>query len=84
MKAKGWEVNRTEYDSDRELYVWRHQSQRPERALRIIREVLESYSAYAVVEHLQRLGVAHAIRHQSHIRWIVARRGPDLVLVANQ
>jgi hypothetical protein len=83
MKAKGWEVNRTEYDPDRELYTWRHQSMRPERALRITREVLESYPAFAVVEHLQRLGVAHAIRHQPHVRWIVAQRGPEVVLAAN-
>jgi hypothetical protein len=83
MKAKGWEVNRTEYDPDRELYIWRHQGQRPERALRITREVLEAYPASAVVAHLQRLGVAHAIRHQSHLRWVVAQQGPEVVLMAN-
>ena len=25
LRAKGWEVNRTNYDFDREIYAWRHE-----------------------------------------------------------
>jgi hypothetical protein len=44
MKARGWEVTRTNYDSDRKAYAWRHGlpgAKSP--TLRISQKVLEDY-----------------------------------------
>ena len=50
MKSKGWEVTRTNYSVDREIYAWRHDvrdSTSP--TLRISRQVLEDYPAFVVI-----------------------------------
>jgi hypothetical protein len=85
MQGRGWAVNRTEYDPDREIYTWRHQLGRgASRALRISREVLELYPGFAVAEHLRRLRVAQALHAQPHRRWVIVQRGSAVELVENQ
>ena len=47
MKAKGWEVTRTNYDFDREVYAWRYDQRGGNSpTLRIGRQVLEDYPAW--------------------------------------
>jgi hypothetical protein len=56
-------VSRTHYDSDREVYAWRHEipgGKSP--TLRVTRHVLEQYPAFVVLYHLDQLKVAQAIR----------------------
>jgi hypothetical protein len=76
MKAKGWEVNRTNYDFDREVYAWRHQ-QRDGKSptLRIFRYVLEHYPAFIVLHHLEELKVAQVIRARPEARMVVVQNG---------
>jgi hypothetical protein len=63
MKAKGWEVTRTNYDSDRKVYAWGHDVRGgPSPTLRISRQVLESYLAFVLLYHLDDLKVAPAAR----------------------
>jgi hypothetical protein len=82
MKLKGWQVTRTNYDEDRQVYAWRHDAREaPSQTLRISREVLEGYPPFAVVEHLGRLRVAERMRTQSHRRWVVVQRGSAVELM---
>jgi hypothetical protein len=56
MKARGWDVSRVNYDFERQVYAWRHDvrgGRSP--GLRIPRQVLESYPAFAVLHHLDEL-----------------------------
>jgi hypothetical protein len=76
MRLKRWDVTRTEYDQDREVYTWRHDAEQgTPHTLRISREVLEQYPPFAVVEHLSRLRVADAMRTYPHVRWVLVQRG---------
>ena len=71
MKARGWEVTRTNYDSDRKVYAWRHDipgGTSP--ALRISQQVLEDYPAFIVVHHLDELKVARPIPTQPEMRLV--------------
>lgn len=43
LKAKGWGVTRTNYDSEREVYAWRHDVRDASHTLRISRQVLKDY-----------------------------------------
>jgi hypothetical protein len=55
MKARGWEVTRTNYDFEREVYAWRHDQRGGNSpTLRISRQVLEDYPGFVVVHHLER------------------------------
>ena len=80
MKAKGWEVNRRpEYD--REIYTWRHKAPgRPSHTLRISQKVLEDYPPFAVLEHLDRLNVATAIRARPYARYVMLQNGSRVTL----
>jgi len=72
MKAKGWEVTRTNYDAEREIYAWRHElpgGKSP--TLRIARYVLEHYPAFVVLYHLDQLKVAQAIRARPTARLVL-------------
>jgi hypothetical protein len=84
MKLKGWEVTRTNYDLDREVYAWRYDAREgPSQTLRISREVLEGYPPFAVLEQLGRLRVADRMRTYPHRRWVVVQRGTAVELVEN-
>ena len=81
MKSKGWEVTRTNYDFDREIYAWRHDvrgSSCP--TLRISRQVLEDYPAFVVIHHLDQLKVARAMRAHPETRLVVLQRDSTVVL----
>jgi hypothetical protein len=45
MKAKGWEVTRTHYDYDWEIYAWRHDVRETITYPAISQRVLEDYPA---------------------------------------
>ena len=81
MKAKGWEVTRTNYDSDRKVYAWRHDlpGGKPT-TLRISQKVLEDYPAFIVVHHLEELKVARAIRALPEARLVVVQHGSKVTL----
>jgi hypothetical protein len=81
MKAKGWEVTRTHYDVDSEVYAWRHDLPGGKSStLRIARYVLEHYPAIAILEHLDRLRVAAAIRARPAARLVVVQNGQRVTL----
>ena len=76
MKARGWEVSRVNYDSERQVYAWRHDVRGGlSPTLRIARQVLESYPAFAVLYHLDQLRVAQAIRSGPPDRLVVMQNG---------
>lgn len=81
MKAKGWEVTITNWDSEREVYAWRHEMRGGKSpTLRISRKVLESYPAFVVVHHLDLLKVAAAIRTHPEARFVVVQNGQRVTL----
>jgi hypothetical protein len=62
MKLKGWGVTRTNYDPDRQVFAWRHDVRGgPSPTLRISRQVIESYPAFALLYHLDELKVVRAM-----------------------
>jgi hypothetical protein len=81
MGARGWEVTRTNYDADREIYAWRHELRGGKSpTLRISRRVLESYPAFVLLYHLDQLKVARAMRAQPEARLVVVQTGSTVVL----
>jgi hypothetical protein len=81
MKAKGWEVTSTDYDSEAGVYAWRRElagSNSP--TLRIARSVLEDYPAFALVEILDNLRVAGAIKTRPAAHLVVVQKGLRVVL----
>jgi hypothetical protein len=53
MKSRAWPVTRTNYDSEREIYAWRHELRGGKSpTLRISRGILEDYPAFIVAYHL--------------------------------
>ena len=76
MKAKGWEVTRTDYDFERQVYAWRHDVRRgPSPTLRISSQVLDTYPAFVVLYHLDQSKVAQAVRAQPNARFAVIQEG---------
>ena len=81
MQARGWEVTRAHYDFDPEVYAWRHdQRGGNSQTLRIGRQVLEDYPAFAVAHHLDALRVAQAIRPNPGAFLAVLQKGSMVVL----
>jgi hypothetical protein len=81
MKVKGWEVSRTNYDGDREVYAWRHEIRGGNSpTLHIARYVLEHCPAFAILQHLDRLKVAAAIRAQPAARLVLVQNGQRVTL----
>jgi hypothetical protein len=82
MRAKGWDVTGPEYDSGRQIYAWRARSVRSGHspAVRISRTVLEDYPGFAVLELLDRLQVAAAIRRRPEAQYVVAQKGSEVAL----
>lgn len=81
MKAKGWEVNSTDYHFDQEIYAWRHKltgGKSP--TLRVHGYVLEHNPAFVVVHHLDRLKVARALKAEPTRRLVVVQKGEETVL----
>jgi hypothetical protein len=79
MKAKGWEVTRTNYDADREIYAWRHDVRGgPPSTVRIARYVFETYPAFVVLYHLDQLKAAQVIRVRPRLAWSSCRKGSPL------
>ena len=59
MAARTWKVTAVNYDSDREVYAWRHEQRGGNSpTVRIGRNVHEDYPAFAIMDHLARLKVA--------------------------
>jgi hypothetical protein len=81
-RRRRWEVTRTNYDFDREIYAWRHQQAggKPP-TLRIARYVLEHYPAFVVLYHLDQLKVAQAMRARPAARLVVVENGEKVSLV---
>jgi hypothetical protein len=81
MQARGWEVTRTNYDFDREVYAWRHDQRGGDSpTLRIGRQVLENYPGFAVAHHLDTLRVGQAIRANPSARLAVLQKGSAVVI----
>jgi hypothetical protein len=81
MKATGWEVTRTNYDSDLEVYAWRHDVWGgPSPTLRISRRVLEDYPALVVLYHLDQLEVGQAMRARPEARLVLVQNGSRVSL----
>ena len=59
MKSKGWKVSQVNYDAEQPVYAWRHDVRGgPSPTLRISRQVLETYPAFVLLDHLDELKVA--------------------------
>jgi hypothetical protein len=72
MKAKGWEVNHRPEHDEGDVYTWRHEfSPRSSYTLRITRQVLDGFPAFAVLYHLDVLKVAAAIRARPDVRYVL-------------
>jgi hypothetical protein len=81
MEGKGWEVTATDYHFEREVYSWRHEIRGGKSpTLRIARYVLEHYPAFAILEHLDRLKVAAAIRARLAAQLVVVQNGQRVTL----
>jgi hypothetical protein len=81
MKGKGWEVTRTNYDADLEIYAWRHDLRGgPSPTLRIAGRVLEEYPAFVVLYHLDQLKVGNAIRGSPAAKLVVVYDGSRVKL----
>jgi hypothetical protein len=81
MKSIGWEVTRTNYDPDRQVYAWRHDVRNGfSPTLRISRQVIESYPAFALLYHLDELKVARAMRARPEARLVVVQKGLTVAL----
>jgi hypothetical protein len=81
MNEKGWQITRTEYDFDREVYAWRSEIRgSPSPTLWISQAVLEDYPAWAVLYHLDRLRVAATLRADPAARLVVVQKGTAVVL----
>lgn len=81
MAAQGWTVNSTEYDPERQVYSWRHEGRRgPCPTLRITRQVLEGFPAFALLYHLDRLKVSAAIRARPDARYVVVQNSTRVTL----
>jgi CheY-like chemotaxis protein len=81
MKGRDWEVSRTNYDTEQEVYAWRHDVRGgPSPTLTISRNVLESYPAFVLLYHLDQLKVANIMRAQPEARLVVVQKGSAVVL----
>lgn len=81
MKTKGWEVTATDYHFDKEIYACRHQLRSGNSpTLRIARYVLEHYSGFAILYHLDNLRVAAAMKAKPGSSLVVIQRGTEVVL----
>jgi hypothetical protein len=74
-------VTSTDYNFDREIYAWRHDLRSgPSPTLRVAQQVLEDYPAFALLEMLDQLGVAKAVRANPAARLVVLQQGLRVVL----
>jgi hypothetical protein len=81
MKGKGWEVTRTNFDAEREIYAWRHELRGGKSpTLRSSRRVLEGCPAFVVLHYLDELKVASAIRADPGARFVVVQKGSRVEL----
>jgi hypothetical protein len=70
------QVTRTNYDSDRKVYAWRHDVRSgPSPTLRISRQVLEGYPAFIVGYQLDQLKVASAIGAEPAAYLMIVQKG---------
>jgi hypothetical protein len=73
--------SRPEYDPRKRVYAWFHQPLRGSPlVLQISREVLEDYPAFAILHHLDNLGVDTAIRTHPGARLVVLQKRTQVVL----
>ena len=82
MKSKGWEVTGAEYDTDRETYTWTARSVRSGHSptVRISRQVLVDFPAFAILEHLYLLKEADAVRRRPDARYVVVQKDLTVAL----
>jgi hypothetical protein len=79
MRRHGWAVTKAGYDSG--AYAWSHDVKGPlSPTLRISQSVLEDYPAVAILELLDRLNVAAAIRVCPDCRLVVVQQGSRVTL----
>ena len=79
MRRRGWPVGRAGQDSG--AYAWTHHAAgRPSMTLRISHSVLEDYPAFAILELLDRLNVAAAMRACPDCRLVIVQRGTRVTL----
>jgi hypothetical protein len=72
MKSKGWEVSRTHWNHEQQIYAWRHDVRGGKSpTVRIHREVLEQYPPFAVSYHLDQLKLARLILAYPGVRLVV-------------
>jgi hypothetical protein len=80
MNAKGWNVTRVNYDSDRKIYTWRHDVRGGSSpTLRISRQLLEGYPAFVLLYRLDELKVARAMRAQPEACFVLVQKGSTVV-----
>jgi hypothetical protein len=82
MKSKGWDVTGVDYDPQREIYTWSARSVRSGHspALSISRQVFADFPAFAILEHLDRLEVAAAIRRRPDSQYVLVQKGAAVTL----
>jgi hypothetical protein len=82
MKSKGWEVTGAEYDFERQTYAWRARSRRSGHLpiISISQQVLVDFPAFAIVENLNRLEVADAIRRRPDAQFTLVQNGLAVML----
>jgi hypothetical protein len=79
MRRLGWQVTRAGFDGD--TYAWTHEHRgRPTITLRVEQSVLHAYPAFAILELLDRLKVAAAMRACPDCRLVVVQRGTRVTL----
>ena len=82
MKFKGWEVTEAECDFAQDIYTRKGRSLQSAHspAMRISRQVLVDFPAFAVLEHLDRLNVADAIRRRPGASYVLVQKGSSVLL----
>jgi hypothetical protein len=81
MKAKGLEVTAKDYDAVKRVYAWLHERPRGKPLiLQITKVVLDDNPAFIVLEYLDRLQVAQAIKANPDIRFVLSQEGSGVVL----
>ena len=82
MRSKGWEVMGADYDFERKIYTWNARSVRSGHSpsLSISQQVLVDFPAFALLEHLDRLEVAAAIRRRPDVQFMVVQNGQTVAL----
>jgi DNA-binding transcriptional ArsR family regulator len=80
MKAKGWEVNRTEHGARSRVYAWRHEVRGKHADPSHLTRSPRGLPPLALMEHLARLRAAAAISAHPEGRLVVVQTGTSVTL----